>query len=102
VADGGEEIVACLFFQQAREAGGVYVGRVAVAPEHQGRGLAARLMAELERLVRSEGAVALTLHARIALPANRALFEKLGFRAVGEGTHGGFDRPTFTIMRKEL
>jgi predicted N-acetyltransferase YhbS len=91
-------IGGCVFYRPAEAAGEIYLGRLAVLPEHQGESIGARLMAALEEA----GARALILNVRIALPGNRAFFERLGFRAVGEGRHPGFDQPTFTVMRKAL
>jgi predicted N-acetyltransferase YhbS len=95
-------IVGCVFYRPAKVAGEIYLGRLAVLPECQRDGIAARLMAALEEAARGAGAGALVLNVRIALPANRALIERLGFQAVGQGQHPGFDQPTFTVMRKEL
>jgi len=95
-------IAGCVFYRPAEAAGEIYLGRLAVLPEHQGEGIGARLMAALEEAARAAGARALVLNVRIALPGNRAFFERLGFRAIGEGRHPGFDQPTFTVMRKAL
>jgi hypothetical protein len=84
-------IAGCVFYRSAEAAGEIYLGRLAVLPEHQ-----------RSAYWRTAGARALVLNVRIALPGNRAVFERLGFRAVGEGRHSGFDQPTFTVMRKEI
>ena len=102
VAEAADAIVACVFYQAAAEAGAIYLGRLAVVPEWQGQGIARRLIEALEERARAEGAVALTLNVRIALPENRALFERLGFHRSGDGRHPGFEQPTFAIMRKQL
>lgn len=97
-----EGIAACVFYRPSDRPGEIYLGRLAVRPDRQGLGLASRLMAALEDTARAAGATALMLNVRIALPANRALFERLGFQAIGEGRHPGFADPTFTILRKTI
>jgi predicted N-acetyltransferase YhbS len=95
-------IAGCVFYRPAEAAGEIYLGRLAVLPERQREDIGARLMTALEETARAAGARALILNVRIALPGNRAVFERLGFRAIGEGRHAGFDQPTFTIMRKAI
>src|SRR5262245_20977133 len=95
-------IAGCVFYRPAEAPGEIYLGRLAVLPERQREGLGARLMIALEDTARAAGARALILNVRIALPDNRAVFERLGFQAIGEGRHAGFDHPTFTVMRKAL
>ena len=95
-------IAGCVFYRPAEAAGELYLGRLAVLPECQRDGLGRRLISAIEDIARAAGAGALILNVRIALPSNRAVFERLGFRAIGEGRHPGFDQPTFTVMRKPL
>ena len=95
-------IAGCVIYRPAKAAGEIYLGRLAVLPECQRGGIAARLMAALEEAARGAGARALVLNVRIALPGNRAFFEGMGFEAIGEGRHPGFHQPTFTVMRKEI
>lgn len=102
VAVAPEGIAACVFYRPSETPGEIYLGRLAVHPERQRLGLARRLMAALEETARGAGAAALVLNVRITLPANRAVFERLGFSAVGEGRHPGFAGPTFTVMRKSI
>ena len=102
VAVTPEGIAGCVFYRPSATPGEIYLGRLAVLPERQRLGLAGRLMAAVEDAARAAGATALCLNVRIALPANRTVFERLGFRAVGEGCHPGFDQPTFTVMRKTI
>jgi predicted N-acetyltransferase YhbS len=95
-------IAGCVFYRPAEAAGEIYLGRLAVLPERQREGLGAMLMAALEETARATGAGALILNVRIALPGNRTVFERLGFQAIGEGRHPGFNQPTFTVMRKAI
>ena len=101
VAEGGGRIVACIL-TVANSAEELYVGRLAVHPEWQGRGIATRLMAAAEEMARKDGFAFLALGVRLALTDNRALFEKLGFRFHSAERHPGFSEPTYIFMRKEL
>lgn len=55
--------------------------QMAVAPQSAGQGIGARLVRELERRVRAEGAVEVHMHARLSA---RGFYEKLGYSAHGE------------------
>jgi ribosomal protein S18 acetylase RimI-like enzyme len=78
------------------------VGRLAVRPDRQGRGVATALLAAAESAARAKGLAGLRLHARVAMPDNIALFEKLGFTTVGEGRHDGYAAATFAIMERPV
>ena len=101
VAEASGRIVACIL-TVANSAEELYVGRLAVDPEWQGRGIATRLMAVAEEMAGKNGFAFLSLGVRLALTGNRALFEKLGFRFHSEERHPGFTEPTYIFMRKEL
>lgn len=55
--------------------------QMAVAPELAGQGIGARLVRELERRVRDEGATEVHMHARMSA---RGFYEKLGYSGSGE------------------
>jgi len=57
----------------------VNVHDVVVLPSHRGRGIAARLFAEVETIARERGACKLTLEVLSGNRAARSLYEKLGF-----------------------
>jgi ribosomal protein S18 acetylase RimI-like enzyme len=57
----------------------VNVHDVVVLPSHRGRGIAARLFAEVEAIARERGACKLTLEVLSGNRAARGLYEKLGF-----------------------
>ena len=57
----------------------VNVHDVVVASSHRGRGIAARLFAEVEAIASQRGACKLTLEVLSGNHAARALYEKLGF-----------------------
>jgi predicted N-acetyltransferase YhbS len=101
VAEAGEQIVGCIL-TSLDSANDLYVGRLAVLPERQGRGLARRLMERAEAFAREQGCTSMSLGVRIALKDNIAFFERFGFRFVSEERHPGFSEPTYISMRKEL
>ena len=57
----------------------VNVHDVVVAVSHRGRGIAARMFAEVEAIARERGACKLTLEVLSGNRTARALYEKLGF-----------------------
>jgi len=57
----------------------VNVHDVVVAASHRGRGIAAKLFAEVEAIARERGACKLTLEVLSGNRTARALYEKLGF-----------------------
>ena len=60
--------------------GYVYAGRVAVLPAYRGKGVAGALMAAIEASARAHGVAEVRVGVRGSLPANRRLYEKLGYR----------------------
>jgi ribosomal protein S18 acetylase RimI-like enzyme len=93
-------IVACVFHRVHAEH--VYLGRLAVLPAFRGRRLGARLVAEVEALAVAAGRDRVRLGVRLALPRNRAFFERLGYREVGLDSHEGMTVPTFAWLEKRI
>jgi ribosomal protein S18 acetylase RimI-like enzyme len=53
-----------------------------VLPAYRGQGVAGALMAAIEASVRAQGLVEVRVGVRGSLPANRRLYEKLGYRVL--------------------
>lgn len=100
VAFLGGELAGCVFLKE--RADGFYLGKLAVAPAFEGRGVGGRLMQRAEDEALARGKPAIELQVRVELARNRALFGKRGYRAVAETAHPGYDRTTSITMRKEI
>ena len=79
-----------------------YFGRLAVNPRYQHNGIGGMLVDDVESWAKSSGYKRVTCFVRIALRQNIDFFEKKGYQIYGEGTHDGFDEPTFYKMAKEI
>ena len=95
-----QTLAGCLF--AAPRGNALYLGKIAVRPGLQGRGLARRMLAFAEAEARAHGLTALELQTRIELTDNHRAFAALGFEKVGEGSHPGYTRPTDVSFRKNL
>ncbi len=99
VAVGSEPVGAVLWSERD---GGLYLGRLAVAPHCRGQGLAAGLVRAAEAEARRRGLPRLHLGVRLALPGNRRLFARLGFTETVLHAHPGHNEPTWTEAEKWL
>ena len=86
----------------AEREGGLYVGRLAVAPGCRRQGLAQALLAAAEEEAGRRGLPRIHLGTRLALAGNRALFEACGFRECGRFAHPGRAEPTWVALEKFL
>lgn len=94
------EMVGCLFYApQGRD---MYLGRLAVLPAYQKRGIARMMIEHVVQVARAEGFERLILSVRMVLRGNIRLFRSLGFQVFATGTHEGFSEPTYYDMAKEL
>lgn len=100
VCESERRIVACVFHRT--NADHVYLGRLSVLPGFRGGGLGALLVAGVEGLAATEGRDRVRLGVRLALPRNRAFFERLGYREVGLDSHAGMTVPTFAWLEKRI
>ena len=97
--DGGVLVGAVLW---TAEEGALYLGRLAVDPEHRRRGIARALIDEAEREARQRGLARMTLGVRRALEDNRRLFASCGFEETPLHRHEGFSEPTWVMMERQL
>ena len=94
------ELVGCMFCRA--EVNFLYVGKVAVAPQHQGRGIGKQLFQAAFDLAKRLQFPELELETRIELIENQQSFAKMGFKKTGMNTHEGYDRPTSITMRAKV
>lgn len=100
VAKDEDSLIGCVF---ARDTGAsIYLGKLAVRPNHQGKGVGRLLVRAVEDYARRSGREVIELETRIELLENREKFEAYGFRKVGENAHPGYDRPTSISMEKQV
>jgi len=100
VALVGDRLAGCVFAAERPDV--LYVGKLAVDPGEQGKGIGRRLMNAVEDLARRTAKPALELETRIELTENHATFRRMGFVEVACTAHPGFDRPTSVTFRKHL
>ncbi|MBD8652277.1 GNAT family N-acetyltransferase [Rhizobium sp. CFBP 13726] len=100
VAEEDGKLAGCVFLKP--EHGCLYVGKLAISPAFQNRGLGRRLLSVAEDIARQHGLPALRLETRIELTGNHATFEKWGFVRTAENAHAGYARTTSIEMRKPL
>jgi ribosomal protein S18 acetylase RimI-like enzyme len=79
-----------------------YLGKLAVDPACQRRGIGRRLIEKAEAFVGTTDKPVIELQVRVELTGNQATFARLGFRETGRTAHAGYDRPTSITMRKVL
>jgi ribosomal protein S18 acetylase RimI-like enzyme len=100
IALDGDQLAGCIFCRPEVES--LYIGKLAVLPAKQGKGIGRRLLALAETTARQRGLDALRLETRIELTGNHATFTRWGFQKTAENRHAGFDRTTSIEMRKVL
>ncbi|APO72992.1 GCN5-related N-acetyltransferase protein [Rhizobium etli 8C-3] len=100
VALEDEDLLGCMFLRP--EPGCLYLGKLAVAPEAQGRGVGKLLLQVAEVAAKERLLSALRLETRIELTENHSVFAAWGFAKTAEKSHPGFDRITYIEMRKVL
>jgi GNAT superfamily N-acetyltransferase len=65
----------------------LYVGRVAVLPAHQKRGVGVALMTYMEKLALSLGRTTIKLGTRQSMPGNITFYERLSYRVTSTEPH---------------
>ncbi len=100
VAEVNGRLVGSILWEE--QDGGLYVGRVAVAPFARRRGIARILIAAADEEARRRGLPYLSLGTRLALTGNRRLFGACGFVEIAVHAHAGYTAPTWVEMRKPV
>lgn len=93
-------LLGCLFGTARGDV--YYIGKLAVAPEARGRGLARALVARAADHARALGLGRLELQSRVELTENHRVFAALGFVEAARTAHAGYDRPTSVTFRRTL
>ena len=91
---------ACIFLNV--KGNHLYISKLAVRGHLRGQGLARRLVELAEDRARTMGLSGLELETRIELSENHEMFQRFGFAKIRDGTHEGYDRPTFIVMQKPV
>jgi predicted GNAT family N-acyltransferase len=100
VQDTHSTPIACAFLTQKTNC--MYIGKMAVATDHRGKGIAKALFDKSCDLAQSLGHSKLRLQTRIELTENHAIFAHHGFVKTAEGRHPGFNRTTEITMEKPV
>ena len=100
IAELDGNLVGCAFLRL--EPDFLYLGKLAVAAEAQGKGIGGRLLMESETIAQELGKQAMRLETRIELTGNHRRFGAWGFTRTAERSHAGYDRPTYIEMQKRL
>ena len=101
LAKRGDEAAGCVLYYPD-DTGAMYLGRLAVLPAYRQHGLGQILVEAVEAKARAAGYNSVTLSVRVALPKNRAYFERMGYAFTSADYHPGYTEPTFVHMAKPL
>lgn len=96
----GEPVKACIFLKLKPTV--LYLGRLTVTSEWRRQGIARKLLTLAEKRAQLLNRTSLEIETRVELVENQALFRHLGFVKTADGTHEGYDQPTYVVMRKEI
>jgi GNAT superfamily N-acetyltransferase len=95
-----ETLLGCIFLRP--EATSLYVGKFAVPPLAQSKGVGFALLGKAEEVALGLGLMALRLETRIELTGNHRRFAAWGFIRTAENSHPGYTRVTSIEMTKRL
>lgn len=93
------QLLGCAFFRPEPPEF-LYVGKLAVSPHAQGKGIGKILLDTAIEEARARDLPRLRLETRIELIGNHERFAKWGFVRTAEKAHKGFDRTTFIEMQR--
>jgi ribosomal protein S18 acetylase RimI-like enzyme len=96
----GDQVAGCVFY--ASEDEHIDLFRLAVLPTHRRRGVGCALVEYVESRALALGIPRVQLGVRVALPRNRAYYERMGYRFLEARTHEGYAKPTYAILVKTL
>lgn len=96
----GTPVVACVVLTARTDV--LYLGKLAVAADQRGTGLARQLVELAAERARAHGLEALELQTRVELLENHATFTRLGFVQTATCAHPGYTRPTSVVLRRTL
>lgn len=92
----GTRPIACAFFTPMPDS--LYIGKLAVAAEHRGEGLARALVEQAARRAAALGFTRLVTQSRVELIESQQALMAMGFRRIGTTAHPGYDRPTSVTL----
>ncbi|TCS07385.1 GNAT family N-acetyltransferase [Rhizobium sp. BK418] len=93
-------LTGCMFLRP--EVDCLYIGKLAVLPSAQGKGIGRRLLDIAEETARGLDLPSLRIETRVELVDNHSTFSAWGFARTADKPHPGFTRTTFVEMRKTL
>jgi GNAT superfamily N-acetyltransferase len=96
----GERLVGCVALDDRGDR--LYLGKLAVEPDFQGRGISRRLLDAAEQFACAQSRQMIELQTRVELTGNHKTFARLGFVETARTAHPGYDRPTSITMRKTV
>lgn len=96
----GNPVRACVMMTLKEDS--LYLSKLAVAETARRTGYARHLVHLAEWRAIVLGKPYLELQTRIELTENHVAFTKLGFEKIGEGSHEGYEKPTYLCMRKSV
>jgi predicted GNAT superfamily acetyltransferase len=99
-ADANDALVGCAYADLRPNC--VYIGKLAVAAQARGNGVARALLSAADTHARAHGRNLLELQTRVELTENHATFASLGFRKTGETAHEGYARATSVTMQRAV
>jgi predicted N-acetyltransferase YhbS len=100
LAQAGDQIAGCVFYAPVDNHLDLF--RLAVLPPYRQRGVGRALVQYVESRALAIGLPHVQLGVRVALPGNRAYYERMGYRFLEARTHKGYVEPTYIILEKTL
>jgi predicted N-acetyltransferase YhbS len=100
VAEADDDLAGSVLWEE--QDGGLYLSRVAVAPEWRQRGIGRALVGAAEAAARARRLPCVHLATRLVLADNRRLFAACGFVETQRTVHPGYAEPTSVTMVKFL